>query len=416
MEIPADASNRSDLQEKIYKASQFWQLVPSLTALSCAVHPGHLVHETEPLIQLLYATTINVTQYNVYEDDSLQNSNYKMCLTEGIEKDKVSLDKKYSYIRHNLKRIILGTLDHTNSIEWLTSYISAIVSIYNDSQDNVSIIEKLPYLSVYLKSHLSNLNEEMKMRGVKSSDYNKSSEKEEKDNDGICFEQLLVLGRANSHVKYFGSEDIAMNFKKRIYEQVGELWSEGRSIEYVRPTDLRAQKMRVTLVLRGGPERTLTNAKEVFATLAHTPFVDTAWLTSHIMTFESLSFATQIHALARTDVLVTVHGAAVFNGIFMRHGSVVIDLLNGPFIEYVFAPALREAGVRLIHVPVVNASNQCTSCPWETLPDRCRDTDLVDGGDIHCVALRRCSVAVDINLFRAAIYEAYYHILSTKWS
>ena len=153
--------------------------------------------------------------------------------------------------------------------------------------------------------------------------------------------------------------------------------------------------------------------------------------------------------MSEIDILITTHGASILNGIFMKANSVVINILNSPFIEYVFSPMLREAGVHILYVPVLNPQLQCSgiNCPYPLIintnhssghssdsynkhslnsstkymskvdiPYHCiADNDNIHRGHIECIALRQCSVQVDRHLFKHSLYEAYYYISHMKW-
>jgi len=48
--------------------------------------------------------------------------------------------------------------------------------------------------------------------------------------------------------------------------------------------------------------------------------------------FEQLSFPQSLRALRESDVLVGVHGAGIANGIFLRHGSLVVEIFSSGFL------------------------------------------------------------------------------------
>lgn len=60
---------------------------------------------------------------------------------------------------------------------------------------------------------------------------------------------------------------------------------------------------------------------------------------------EKYSFGEQVRLLAQTDVLLGVHGSGLNNAIFMRPGSVVIDILPGRMMELVWHNTAVSAGV-----------------------------------------------------------------------
>ena len=114
------------------------------------------------------------------------------------------------------------------------------------------------------------------------------------------------------------------------------------------------------MVVRGGSERVVLNFDQVLETIRGSGVVNLSWLRANARPFELLTFAEQVLLMAKTDVLIAVHGAALINGIFMRRGSAAINILNAPFIEFVFSPPLREAGVQLMYVPAANLSQVST--------------------------------------------------------
>lgn len=163
--------------------------------------------------------------------------------------------------------------------------------------------------------------------------------------------------------------------------------------------------------------------------------VDEEWLLGHILPFDGLSFQEQVTLMAETDVLVSVHSAALFNGIFMRPGSAAINIMNGRFIEYVFSPPLRyplflslflsllnhmtwmfrEAGVELLYV-ASDDTTRFSNCPADT-PQHCFERAYgFDASDIECWKIRQCSVTVDLVDFYRVLMQAYKYVRSAKFS
>jgi Glycosyltransferase 61 len=127
-----------------------------------------------------------------------------------------------------------------------------------------------------------------------------------------------------------------------------------------------------------------------------------------------MSFETQAKLLAETDVFITIHGAAIMNSMFMRPGSVVIDVFNGRFLEFIFETTLREMGVKLQYLAVWdNQKSNVTDCaPY---PEKCVQSTVSYGNDLECLGLRSCSLDIDILALQESLYEAYHHVLSVKW-
>ncbi len=142
--------------------------------------------------------------------------------------------------------------------------------------------------------------------------------------------------------------------------------------------------------------------------------VDEKWLLSHVLLLETLSFAEQVRAMSETDLLVSVHGASLLNGVFMRRGSAVIQIMTGRFMEYNFAPALREAGVELLYLPVFDQAKYTQNCPGN-IPEHCLQGSLFEASAIDCYAIRQCSVTADSDAFHSLLMQAYHHVLSAKF-
>lgn len=175
----------------------------------------------------------------------------------------------------------------------------------------------------------------------------------------------------------------------------------------------------------------------VIRTLEGTGLVHREWLRMHTRTFDMLTFAEQVQLMALTDVFVSTHGAAAMNAIFMRPGSVFVDVLNGPYMEYFFSTPLHEAGVRALYVQAWEAEqfSGCgdvpAECVWGPRADRGVSGDgaggegeedegvlrsLEDGARLQCLALRSCSVTVDLAMFRSRFIEAHHHVLTVKFA
>ncbi|KAJ3415502.1 hypothetical protein HDV05_004704 [Chytridiales sp. JEL 0842] len=89
-------------------------------------------------------------------------------------------------------------------------------------------------------------------------------------------------------------------------------------------------KPRVTLILRDGDLRKIVNENEVINMLKSLPVRLT------VTKFGNLTLQQQLHIAHNTDVLITMHGAALTHILFMQPGSVVIELFPYVFRKYIF--------------------------------------------------------------------------------
>jgi hypothetical protein len=231
---------------------------------------------------------------------------------------------------------------------------------------------------------------------------------------GMCFDELLLLGRANSHVTFFGSKEIALSFKSYILSSLGIPVKE-QSAGYPPPLiPARDRLLKVTFILRSGPNRLINNFPQVRALLDGSPYVDKMWLTRHILFIETLTFKQQVQLMYDSDVVITIHGAAIVNGFFMRTGSVLIDTYNGRYLEFVFDPMLRESGIKLQHLILSDHyHSNVTNC--SPFPDKCLQGEVMFGTDFACLGIRQCSFDVSLTGLHSSLMEAYHHVLSVKW-
>lgn len=306
-----------------------------MSALSLSVSPNHIVHEIEPLIQLLYAATISVypdtrkpgyldTQKHGYPDTPKPEYTDNQCnLNEegsACKKD-VHISEKYVYIKQRLLRIFIGTMHSSYANDWLISVIGLLSGFW---QKRVNSDGKFPtpapliYFKEYLIEAMSEVYSDVPRTWATDMKGDGDSEADMKDldRDGICFDELLLLGRANSHVSFFGDENIASMFKSHVYSHLSIDSTEGLTV--VKGTGIfnctsmssiyvciyglistcndyafqylciytftyiflflgfsgRGLFLRVTIVLRPGPSRLITNFEEVKRLLMESEVVE----------------------------------------------------------------------------------------------------------------------------------------------
>jgi len=378
-------------EEKAQEALSSWPRAKGLSALSRhGVSGGHLMHELEPLTFLLYVSFVVANTNNDHFGDS-----QKKC----TEPHTTSLDETFIYIAQNLVRVILVNLDSSQAGDWLLSVIGCIKGFWSKMTDSFSP-------AVYLKDHFIARIPTKSPSRIKANFYLDGRILD--FTDGVCFDELLLLGLPNAHVTFFRSSLLAASFKKYM------LASLKISEEKAQHLLLRERKLRVTIALRAGPHRLLSNFPAIHKLLLDSHLVDKLWLNKHILTMDLMAFNEQVKLMANTDVFITIHGATVMNGIFMKKGSVVIDIFNGFFVEFIFEPILREAGVKLQHITMSNHTKQASNCPH--FPPECLEGHLSNGNDLKCSSIRQCSVEVSLSAFNTSLINAYHHILSVKWA
>lgn len=329
-----------------------WPRVRGMTAVTFSVQGGHIVHETEPFAQFLSAIQL------------LQDAN----TSNSCEPD--SLQYHYQYIGRKLRRILFAKMTSDSANDWVLKMVNLIFSFYN--------------LSVRMRCGVSNgMNRIRDSPAIFVRDHF-YPERDYQDGSGppvLCYEELLLLGRATTHTGYFSSSNIAAEFKQFVYNKFSIGSTMTSMVEKIAFRTGKRQ-LRITIALRTGPERLIMNLPELLQLMVSLrqsllspllPFpctlvilslsillliyltrgreadgkmknnllVDEEWLLSHISPFDGLSFQEQATLMAETDVLISVHSAALFNGIFLKPGSAAINIMNGRFIEYVFSPPLR---------------------------------------------------------------------------
>jgi hypothetical protein len=387
----------SDLRLAHLSDPNRYRWLPGVSALSIGVQGGHIVHEIEPLLQFMFMTVASSA-----ESGNLMSS-------AAFSKRQRTLAQAYHAMTSTLKRIIFLTLTGPQLNDWLLSTLGVLLR--HGLHDRSSLRDFA--FEAYLKDHLF----------------------ENTDFDGICFDKVLLLGRSNAHVTFFGNSQLASVFRKFVYDKYDIPCDAGSCREWTMqsgtgfgidndyqssfldiPTIRRDRPLRITIGVRS--DRKIGNFAELLASIRALGNIDEYWLDTHLLSFEALSFEEQVRVMADSDVFISTHGASVINGLFMRTNSVVIDIFNGPFFESVFEPPLREAGVRLLYVPVIDKDRQTYDCPDpSTVPQQCINASsiVLMTRDIRCVGVRRCSVYVDKQLFESVLNVAYFHILTSKW-
>ena len=435
-----------------------------LSAVPYSAWTGHIVHQIESLVQLLDCN------HYIY---AMQT--YHSIYTGGEEQAR------------RLARLMFPLLLSEKINDWLTTVISLILEYGADMcysadsrHSNASSASSAGPPSdpsrngsaprapaVHLRNHLFNTTDDsasyfsvirFQPRAADAPRRPFQEIPESELQGAKCYNDLLLLGRTNTHVKFFPSAAIGKAFRDFVHKRVQvnarsycdtfcsaertakkhsfndpplacppvsmectmHIYRERCACDSSSRTNSHEsqgsaasyRKLRVTISIRTTSRRIL-NLPELTKAMLATGLVHKEWLFSHILVLESLSFAEQVRIYAETDILICVHGAAAINGIFMRPGSVVFEIFNGRFVEFVFAPPLREVEVHYVYTYVRDHTAQTEGC--DDVPSKCLQGSIYAAASIDCVRIRTCSVRVDVVDFELVFMQAYYHVLSHKW-
>ena len=114
-------------------------------------------------------------------------------------------------------------------------------------------------------------------------------------------------------------------------------------------------------------------------------------------------FFGQVRLMWETDVLISPHGAALQNLMFMKAGSAVIELMTAPWYEPGYQATALVCDVSYYVVPLtdVTATRDCV------FPVSCLHTPLlVHRRDLSCYGIRQCNAFVDLGSFEVQFWLA----------
>ena len=103
-----------------------------------------------------------------------------------------------------------------------------------------------------------------------------------------------------------------------------------------------------------------------------------------VLSFELTSFKYQVDTMRNTDILISIHGAALVNIVFMQPGSTLIELIH-PLMRAPFYELLSVfASLRYVDVRNFTKIDECSTVNW----DPHLDTNLyVDLSILHSIIL-----------------------------
>jgi len=150
------------------------------------------------------------------------------------------------------------------------------------------------------------------------------------DDEWVCFEKVVVAkdvvedGPRTAFMDEDGERD-ARGFRERMWAMYGVSGRNG-SNEITGETPTTPRRRRITL-LHKSANRRIVNRDAFRLMLAEFGDVDEMELT------EDVSMASQINAMANTDVLVSTHTSGLANGMFLPPGALVVELRHKFFLS-----------------------------------------------------------------------------------
>lgn len=447
-----------------------WQT--GATAFPVSAQSGHIVHQIEALLQLL------------------------------------DCDKLHALPA--LQRLTFPALFASKTSDWIASVVGLILQYGAEEchthadNESTATTSWRARTAVLMRNHLFNTSTDTsnetfyvlrrpsreKSATMPNTDFNEIPKAELSED--VCFRDFILLGRTNTHLRFFPTPDIGAKFRSFVHRKlrVGEqepskffpnrdsglysaymsVWQaaiaarnkhspaqannaniELKADSHTLPQLARAEhplscppvslnctlhvlsmtspstaqptadtaavttrhrKLKITISIRAS-SRLILNLPELQRAMVRTGLADEKWLFRHVVVLETLPFRQQVKIMSETDIFICVHGAAAINGIFMRPGSVVIEIFNARFVEFVFVAPLREVNVHYLYTHVRDQARDTRDCPG--VPPACLTGSVYDASSIECVAIRSCSVIVDTDQFHLKFMEAYYHVLGAKW-
>ncbi len=439
----------SDAEMKMLHLQTSKSWLRGTTAWIMSVSPDHLSHDSEIFVHFV---TIAKEYYDCILDSVTDPSSIH---SDNVEY-RLRTCSQYSnnfdhFIEPIIHRFVMAKSLSYKAVDWIRRMVSIFIDYYYDR--TLRGLEILSSAALNIPSHgaippTSSINEKRILPLIKKLSlprllYHDSVFGVVND---LCFEKLALIGRSNGHVTYFTSELVGHDLKCHVYEKLSlkveslhHTSSTMREINFLKLCPLnklnvlpsilnqtlfvhpRNRKIKITMTVRSGIRRNYLNIyalqdmikkNKLSVDLLSVP-IDMEWFENHIFYAGALTLQQQAEALAETDIFITAHGAEVMNGLFLRSGSVVIDIFNGGFYEFYFDPMLREIGVKLIPLPVMNHGEQTKNC--EKHNATCVEGSVIDGNALNCLGVRNCNIRLDLKQLQLALQQAYLHLLSAKF-
>ncbi|KAJ3082553.1 Protein O-linked-mannose beta-1,4-N-acetylglucosaminyltransferase 2, partial [Quaeritorhiza haematococci] len=115
----------------------------------------------------------------------------------------------------------------------------------------------------------------------------------------------------------------------------------------VATTSTPKKHFRVTIILRDGNTRRILNSDALIQHIRDR--FPSSLITVSVHTFSNLSLRTQVSIIDSTDILITMHGAALTHTLFMRPSTYIIEIFPYAFRKHIFSNLAKIMGARYLH-------------------------------------------------------------------
>jgi len=214
--------------------------------------------------------------------------------------------------------------------------------------------------------------------------------------EDICFERIVLIGMHTSEFGLFADPyeaDLFRNYSFKFYG-LGAFLERGIN-----------DKLALFLMERKRTRR-LVNPRDVRSALLDTGLFDLDFELPRGLGDQqaddqkisrcfdsSVPLEQQVAWMRSTDVLIGTHGSGLINAIFMRPGSVVIDLLCPNFFETTFSTAVLSAGG---HYLFLTNTNQSSGVYPDPVPPSCFTRTPWEAQTLDCISIRNCDLEADV--------------------
>jgi hypothetical protein len=405
--------------------------IDGTTGWLMSVYPDHMSHDSEVLVQLV---SVSYNYYHCLQKLSVLIHDNIFTLLD--LKTCQMYSSHFEYIIYRLDRIISGKSLSYQTNNWIRNMLSLYLDYFHSR--TVRMIINNPKLQMYLQQANVNWNTTFDITSIPLYYHDDIFEIDQ----DMCFNRVVLFGRSNGHVTYFTSSLVANDFKCYLYSyyylkvenhfllNFNEICSfdllnivsinSDSNLNFNNNQYFRQRKIKITITIRSGDNRQYLNLmqlhKMIINDLSEESLqipIDIDWLQSHMIYAGGLTVKQQAKVFSETDIAIVGHGAEIMNGMFMRSGSVLIDVFNAGYYENYFEPMLRELGILMIPFTVTNHTKQ-TVCN-EVLDQRCSNGTLLEGNSLDCISIRNCNINLDLMRLKQLLQQAYLHIISAKF-
>jgi len=221
----------------------------------------------------------------------------------------------------------------------------------------------------------------------------------------VCFEKLVVAGALELSAPFFASQIEAEAFRDLAYLHSHVATTTTTTKKKKKKTPNSALKF--TILCRA-TNRWILNLRAVHDMLQKTGLVDTHWLAAHACVHLEVDFPTladQVRLFSQTDVLISPHGAALINVMFMRKHSAVIELLSSSWYEPGYQQNALLLQIHFASLAQTRGLEYSRNCAF---PAACYSSSslLIHRRDLNCFGMRQCNFFVDVEALEVLVWQA----------